>query len=167
MPTYVANGNHDGEVQGFVSATQSANAVATGCFKPYINSPTQTAPAYSVFARARASPCRPTRAGGSSDRAELKGIYAAGSQRDAHGFGFVDPAQNGASGGSASYYAWTPKPGLRFVSLDTVSEGTGRPRVAPRATWTTPSTSGCAASCGGPRRRGSSWWSSATTRSGA
>ena len=37
----------------------------------------------------------------------------------------MDPDQNAGSAGSASYYAWTPKPGLRFISLDTVSEGTG------------------------------------------
>ena len=73
----------------------------------------------------RASPCRPTRAGGSWTGPSSSASTPAGGQRDAHGFGFVDPAQNAASAGSASYYAWTPKKGLRFISLDTVSEGTG------------------------------------------
>lgn len=54
---------------------------------------------------------------------QAKRIYGAGSQADAHGFDFVDPAQNAASGFTAGYYAWDPKPGLRFISLETVSEG--------------------------------------------
>ena len=57
------------------------------------------------------------------DRVEAKRIYRAGRQPDAHGFDFVDPAQNAASGFAAGYYAWDPKPGLRFISLETVSEG--------------------------------------------
>ena len=125
VPTYLTNGNHDGAVQGFVTASQSADSIATGCFKPYIKSPTTVAPVESVFASGQGFSVPPDPRRRFVDRAELKGIYAAGSQRDAHGFGFVDPAQNGASAGSASYYAWTPKPGLRFISLDTVSEGTG------------------------------------------
>ena len=28
-----------------------------------------------------------------------------------------------ASGGAASYYAWTPKPGIRMVGIDTLCEG--------------------------------------------
>ena len=33
----------------------------------------------------------------------------------------TDPAQNAASAGTATYYAWTPKRGVRFISLDTSS----------------------------------------------
>lgn len=33
------------------------------------------------------------------------------------------PAEAAASNNSANYYAWSPKPGLRFVSIDTVSDG--------------------------------------------
>ncbi len=57
--------------------------------------------------------------------ADLKGIYSRGTRPDGHGFKFVDPAENTASGGSASYYAWSPKRRLRFITLDTSSIGTG------------------------------------------
>ena len=43
-----------------------------------------------------------------------------------HGFAFTPKQQLKASKGSASYYAWTPKRGLRFISLDTVAEGGGQ-----------------------------------------
>jgi 3',5'-cyclic AMP phosphodiesterase CpdA len=33
----------------------------------------------------------------------------------------VDPAELSASNGSAAYYSWSPKPGLRFIALDTTS----------------------------------------------
>ncbi len=125
VPTYLANGNHDGAVQGFVNATQSADAVATGCFKPYVASPAMAAPANDVITSGSGFAVPPDPRRRFVNRAQLKGIYAAGSQRDAHGFALVDPAQNAASAGSASYYAWTPKKGLRFISLDTVSEGAG------------------------------------------
>ena len=65
-----------------------------------------------------------------------------------HGFDFVDPAEDTASNGSASYYAWDPPqaPGFRFISIDTNSEGgqTSKGwRAAPRtATSTTLSSSG-------------------------
>ena len=35
VPTYVANGNHDGLVQGNQTAVANAERVATGCFKPF------------------------------------------------------------------------------------------------------------------------------------
>jgi hypothetical protein len=43
---------------------------------------------------------------------------------DGHGFGFVNPGQDQASNGSASYYAFTAR-GIRFISMDTVAEGGG------------------------------------------
>ena len=125
VPTYLTNGNHDGAVQGYVSATQSADALATGCFKPYINSPTTNSPVSTVFASSTGFPVPPDPRRRFVDRAALKRIYAAGGQRDAHGYAYVDQGQNAASGGAASYYAWTPKKGLRVISLDTVSEGSG------------------------------------------
>ncbi len=123
VPTYVTNGNHDGEVQGYVAGTQDANRVATGCFKPFISNPTGNPPAGDVFAAPTGFTVPPDPRRRFVDRGEVKRIFAGGSQGDAHGFAFVDPAQNAASGGNASYYAWSPKPGLRFISLDTVSEG--------------------------------------------
>ena len=125
VPTYVTNGNHDGAVQGYVSGTQDANRLAVGCFKPYIASPIGNPPANQVFAASTGFTVPPDPRRRFVDRPTVKSIFAGGTQRDAHGFAFVDPGQNAASGGTASYYAWTPRKGLRVISLDTVSEGTG------------------------------------------
>ena len=59
------------------------------------------------------------------DRRQYKQIMAAGAQPDDHGYAFVNPAQNAASRGSAQYYSWNPNPGIRFVVLDTNSQGSG------------------------------------------
>ncbi len=125
VPTYVTNGNHDQAVQGYVSATTFSDSVATGCFKPYIQNPATNFGANSVFASSSGFAVPPDPRRRFVDNVATKRIYAGGAQRDAHGFGFVDRAQNAASAGSAAYYAWTPKRGLRFVALDTASEGSG------------------------------------------
>jgi hypothetical protein len=44
---------------------------------------------------------------------------------DNHGYDFVDPTELSRSNGVASYYAFSPKSGFRFVSMDTVAEGGG------------------------------------------
>lgn len=124
VPTYLSSGNHDEAVQGYVSATQSAEGVATGCFKPYIQNPQTTFGANEVFASPSGFAVPPDPRRRFVGSVEYKRIYSSGAQRDGHGFGFVDRTQNAASGGSASYYAWTPKRGMRFISLDTASEGT-------------------------------------------
>jgi len=123
VPTYIANGNHDGLVQGNQSAIASAERVATGCFKHFASNPSRAVNADSAFALPTGFAVPPDEERRFVDRVELKRIYGAGIQADAHGFDFVDPVQNGDSGFTASYYAWEPKPGLRFISLDTVSEG--------------------------------------------
>jgi hypothetical protein len=43
-----------------------------------------------------------------------------------HGFSRTPRKQLKASGGTASYYAWSPKKRFRFISLDTVAEGGGQ-----------------------------------------
>jgi uncharacterized repeat protein (TIGR01451 family) len=55
----------------------------------------------------------------------MKAILGANDVANDHGFAFVDQQQNQASNGSASYYAWNPPqtPGLRFIGIDTTSEG--------------------------------------------
>jgi hypothetical protein len=37
----------------------------------------------------------------------------------------VTPRERRRSRGAASYYAWAPRPGLRFIALDTIAEGGG------------------------------------------
>ncbi len=123
VPTYVTNGNHDGLVQGNASGVANCARVATGCFKPFATNPSRALNASSTFSLLTGFAVPPDDRRRFVDRVETKGIYRAGTQTDAHGFDFVDPAENAASGFAAGYYAWDPKPGLRFISLETVSEG--------------------------------------------
>ncbi|MGI8945675.1 MAG: hypothetical protein ACR2GL_05480 [Thermoleophilaceae bacterium] len=123
VPTYLSNGNHDSAVQGNHSALANSEKVATGCLKPFASGPSRTLAAGTIFAREQGFAVPPDENRRFVDRVEAKRVYAQGIQPDAHGFGFVDPAQNAASGFAASYYAWDPKPRLRFISLDTVAEG--------------------------------------------
>lgn len=57
------------------------------------------------------------------DRPTYKALHATGRQADAHGFGFVDRDELKASRGQAAYYAFSPKPGLRLIAINTVAEG--------------------------------------------
>lgn len=123
VPTYVTNGNHDHLVQGNAVALADSERTATGCFKPFLASPSEALKPDSVFRLGAGFVVPPDDRRRFVDRVEVKRIYAAGRQADAHGFRFVDPGQDQASGFAAHYYAWDPKPGLRFISLDTVSEG--------------------------------------------
>jgi hypothetical protein len=118
VPTYIANGNHDGLVQGNQAATSEIEGIALGCIKPVVPSLE-----FGSIIESLTFFVRPDANRRFVDKAQLKAVYAAGTQRDAHGFGFVEAAQNTASNGAASYYAWDPKPGVRFISLDTISEG--------------------------------------------
>ena len=125
VPTYAVTGNHETEVLGYNTATESADRLATGCFKPFVQNPSQPLRASTVFASQNGFAVPPDPHRRFVSPADLKGIYSRGTQPDGHGFKFVDPAENTASGGSASYYAWSPKRRLRFITLDTSSIGTG------------------------------------------
>ena len=48
------------------------------------------------------------------------------------------------SGNNDGYYSFSPKPGIRFVALDTITDECGSGSSAPRARSTTRSSSGCA-----------------------
>jgi RTX calcium-binding nonapeptide repeat (4 copies)/Calcineurin-like phosphoesterase len=129
VPTYVSNGNHDGLVQGNEDAIKAYEDISTGCFK--VAGSTSTLPIGTedpnpnhLFSPAIGFAVRPDEPGRRFvDRVELKRIYSAGSQADGHGFDFVPPAELAASGQSATYWARDLKPGIRFVSIDTVSDG--------------------------------------------
>ncbi|HEV2774130.1 MAG TPA: hypothetical protein VGV90_00915, partial [Solirubrobacteraceae bacterium] len=121
-PSYVALGNHDGTVQGNLHALQLLDDIAKGCIKPLSLAgltgvdALQSSPGQTVVV-----PPDPER--GIADGRTYKALHATGRQRDAHGFGFVDPAELAASRGHASYYAFTPKRGVRMISINTVAEG--------------------------------------------
>lgn len=109
VPTYVTFGNHDGQVQGNVSANAAFEGVVTSCLKPLGGG------------GAVAVPSDPARTFAS--RARYMELHRTGRQGDAHGFALVDPAEQAAAGGQATYYGVTPRPGLRFLAINTVGEG--------------------------------------------
>jgi metallophosphoesterase (TIGR03767 family) len=138
MPWYISRGNHDGLVQGNAPASNALfRLIATACFKIFpsaafdpaeyvgkseayfIASLTSKIPA--LIAGSELVPPDPDRRFVS--KPEYKEL-AAGPNHD-HGFGYVSPTQDKASDGTASYYAYTPRPGWRFISLDSVAEGGG------------------------------------------
>lgn len=121
-PSYVALGNHDGEVQGSIHALRALDDIARGCLKPLAVTGVSglgvllTSPARTIVV-----PPDPGR--GLADRPTYKALHATGRQADAHGFALVDRRELAASRGQAAYYAFSPRPGLRMIALDTVAEG--------------------------------------------
>ena len=153
VPYFVARGNHDGEIQGNIAATFGlARALITGCQKIFPNAqfdPQSVAglteeqlidkfkdPAFQQQLLAGLKPVPPD-----PDRR----FVSAGAYRDAFngapkkgGYDYVSIAETKASDGAASYYAWNPKHGFRFISLDTVGRGRGpgrQPRQPGQYKW--------------------------------
>ena len=133
VPFYITNGNHDVLAQGNEDAIRAFEDIATGCFKALAttNDPTQSPdpdPSHLLSAANVGMLVAPDPRRQYVSKPQIKQIYGAsdeGSEDDDHGFAHVDSAEEAASNGSASYYAWDPDqtPGLRFVSIDTNSEG--------------------------------------------
>jgi metallophosphoesterase (TIGR03767 family) len=136
VPSYVAFGNHDALVQGNAAANAAFEQVATGCLKPIgpVSNPENAAqllaelfnPA-SLLASFLTSPQNTILVPGDPNRRfvskkQYKDVFKAGSQKDGHGFGLIEAAQETASKGAAGYYSWSPAPGTRFIALDTVAE---------------------------------------------
>jgi metallophosphoesterase (TIGR03767 family) len=136
VPSYITFGNHDALVQGNAAANAGYELVATGCLKA--TSPVLADPGSLTDALGALNPTNllnllftdPTKLGlvppdprrQFVSKEQYKEVFEAGSQSDGHGFAFIDPAEDAASNGAAGYYAWSPVPGIRFISLDTVSE---------------------------------------------
>lgn len=121
-PSYVSFGNHDGTVQGNIHALKALDDLARGCLKPLaLTGVSDLAGLLTSPARSIVVPPDPER--GFADRPTYRGLHATGSQRDAHGFAHVDRDELSASRGEASYYAFSPRPGLRMISVNTVAEG--------------------------------------------
>jgi uncharacterized repeat protein (TIGR01451 family) len=136
VPSYVTNGNHDALVQGNAAATRSYEDIATGCRKVLASTqaPSPTSgdgpdPSPLLAPASQSILVPPDSRRQFVNRQQIKQRYGVGGvlgdHNDAHGYDFVDPAQNTASNGAASYYAWDPPQasGFRYISIDTNSEG--------------------------------------------
>jgi metallophosphoesterase (TIGR03767 family) len=141
VPWYTARGNHDGLVTGNVYATFGlARALITGCqkifpgasFDPNIYRGKTEAEVFDdivknpqrqqeILAGARPVPPDPDRR--YVDQREYKRLHDTGD--NSHGYGYVDKTELKKSKGLASYYAFSPRKGFRFISMDTVAEGGG------------------------------------------
>ena len=134
VPSYVTFGNHDGLVQGNVAAKTVVETVATGCIKPlsaffpsgatFLDFTVQDVLDLHNLAPAGDTVLTPPDEGRRFvSKSQFKQVFLDGKQADGHGFAYVDPAQEKASHGAAGYYSFSPVPGLRLISLDTLSEG--------------------------------------------
>ena len=141
VPWYTARGNHDGLVTGNAPATFAlARGLIAGCqkifpsssFDPNIYRGKTEAEVFDDIVRnpqrqqeilggVRPVPPDPNRR--YVDQREYKELHDTGD--NAHGYDFVSSAEEKASNGLASYYAFNPRSGFRFISLDTVAEGGG------------------------------------------
>ena len=129
----MTNGNHDGLVQGNEDGNAAFEDIATGCFKALGSTseplpgqpPDGLDPSVLLTPSSAAMLVPPDPLRRFVDKKQTKQIYAANGEDDAHGYDFVDEDENVNSAGGASYYAWDPPeaPGVRFISIDTLSEG--------------------------------------------
>ena len=136
VPWYISRGNHDGLIQGNAPAsTELFRLIATGCLKVLPSAsfdPKQFEgasddelfaafgdPAFiqQLLSSGRYVAPDPDRR--IVSKAEYRRLVG-------HGFSRTPRAQLRASKGTASFYAFTPRRGIRFVSLDTVAEGGGQ-----------------------------------------
>ncbi len=142
VPSYVAFGNHDSLVQGNEDAIKPFEDVATGCVK-FFPSPggvpktTITGPRSALeedglpqFKSFLTNPIGvspqlvpPDENRQFVDKKQFRRLHDTGKQKDEHGFAYIDKAERRASNGAASYYDFSPKRGVRYIVLDTVSEG--------------------------------------------
>jgi metallophosphoesterase (TIGR03767 family) len=147
IPWYISRGNHDGLIQGNAPAsTDLFRGIATGCLKVFPNAEFdpkrfEGQSADELFASfgdpdfiAKLIAGGKTVAPDPSRRIVSKVEYRS---LVGHGFAKTPRKELKASRGSASYYSFSPKKGVRFVSLDTVAEGGGQSGNLddPQYTW--------------------------------
>ncbi|MEA2310900.1 MAG: hypothetical protein QOE28_868 [Solirubrobacteraceae bacterium] len=138
IPWYISRGNHDGLIQGNAPAsTDLFRAIAIGCLKVFPNAEFDPSrfkgkSADELFA-SFGDPkfIQQLIAGGKTvapdpDRRIVSKVDYRSLVGGTHGFSATPKSELRKSDGTASYYAFTPKKGLRFISLDTVAEGGGQ-----------------------------------------
>ena len=136
---YAVSGNHEALRGGLAPGAHPAfnDAVATGCSKAFPSDsfgPTQLGAATQADALERLAspevleqlrrdsrPVPPDPARRMVGKRELRALHRTGDR--AHGFGYTDRRELRASGGTAGYYAFSPRRGVRMVALDTSAEG--------------------------------------------
>jgi uncharacterized repeat protein (TIGR01451 family) len=133
VPSYVTNGNHDGLVQGNEDGNAAFEDIATGCFKALGSTseplpgqpPDGLDPSVLLTPSSAAMLVPPDPLRRFVDKKQTKAIYAANGEDNSHGYDFVDEDEEANSAGGATYYAWDPPeaPGVRYISIDTLSEG--------------------------------------------
>ena len=141
VPYYVSRGNHDGEIQGNIAATFTlARNLITGCRKilPSDKFDPQSVkglteeqliekfkdPNFQAQLLAGLKPVPPDPDRRFVSAATFRNAFTGATKKA--GYGYVSSKEAKASKGAASYYAWSPKPGFRFIALDTVAEGGGQ-----------------------------------------
>ena len=127
VPSYSLFGNHDGLVQGNEDANREFEDIALGCVKPYSSATTDLASALNPGFLTSLAPTSfhvpPDQNRQFVDKAQFMALHATGAQADAHGFALVPNEETEASHGAAAYYSWLPLPNVRFIVIDTLSEG--------------------------------------------
>ncbi len=140
VPWYISRGNHDGLIQGNAPASEELfRAIATGCLKVFPSAtfdPGQFAgasddelfarfgdPAFIAQLLASGRTVAPDPDRRIISKTEYRKLIGTGKK---HGFGYTPRKQLNASKGTATYYAFSPKKGVRLISLDTVAEGGGQ-----------------------------------------
>jgi 3',5'-cyclic AMP phosphodiesterase CpdA len=132
VPWFTVRGNHDALALGRFSAAHGFPfGMETGCRKPFpdgrraLEVPTLRLPRELRRRLRGAKRVPPDPARRFVSLKEFKRLHR-GADRS-HGFGFVARSELRRSGGAASYYAFSPRPGLRVIGLDTISDGGGWP----------------------------------------
>ena len=130
MPWYSARGNHDALAQGhYGQLTARPRSVPTGCRKlfsagalsvavrndPWAHLSRRLATGRAVAPDARRRFLR--------SAAEFRRLH--GPADRGHGFGLTRAGEHRRSRGTALYYGWSPRPGLRFLALDTTADAGG------------------------------------------
>jgi metallophosphoesterase (TIGR03767 family) len=128
VPWYAARGNHDALPQGhFGPAVVRPRSAPIGCRKVLsarvpAAGPLRTQPWALLRARLPSASFVPPdpRRRFLRSAAEFRRLHGRADRR--HGFALTARSERRRSRGSALYYAWSPRPGLRFISLDTVAD---------------------------------------------